>query len=134
MPRLKVRKRQRVFHGKKSWETAKKDPVTAVNRREAQARNDRPNIDTTPVARPRLAAQPRKLKNMSAEKLRNSDFNKLTQGRIITRSLSRKFALHAKLSVEPARPWNEAPRFLHFEYLSGRSGCLQILYESKVKA
>ena len=102
MPRLKVRKRQRVFHGKKSWETAKKDPVTAVNRHEAQARNDRPNIDTTPVARPRLAAQPRKLKNMSAEKLRNSDFNKLTQGRIITRSLSRKFALHAKLSVEPA--------------------------------
>ena len=102
MPRLKVRKQQKVLHGKKLWETANRDPEMALNNREVQTSNHGPNIDTTPLARPRSAAQPKKLKNMSAEKLKNSDFNKLTQGRIITRSLSRKFALNSKLSVESA--------------------------------
>ena len=96
MPRLKVRKRQKVFHGKKLWETANRDEETFLNNHyEAQTGKDRPNVDTTRVARPRSASQPKKLKNMSAEKLKNSDFNKLTQGRIITMSISRKYLLYS---------------------------------------
>ena len=49
-------------------------------------------MDTTPVAQPKSAAQPKKLKNISAETLKNSDYKKLTQGKIITRRISRKFA------------------------------------------
>ena len=66
-----------------------------------QIGNVGPSVET-PVAKPMQESQQRKLKNMSAEKLKHSDFKKQFQSKISTRSISRKVALSSNISTEVA--------------------------------
>ena len=103
MPRLKVKKRPKVFYGKRLWETSGTNQEQALGGHEThdQIGNVGPSVET-PVAKPMPESQQRKLKNMSAEKLKHSDFKKQFQSRIFTRSISRKVALSSNISTEVA--------------------------------
>ena len=108
MPRIKVKKGPRVFHGKKFWEVSDIGQEHASSSRDMQGQlgHDRP-IDTTPTTRQMSASKQTTMKNMSAEKLQNSDFKKLFQSRMLT-------SLEVK-AFERSCQWIYNTRLLYFE-------------------
>eukprot|EP00794_Sanderia_malayensis_P019336 gene19336-21256_t len=89
MPRLSTKKRKG-FHGKQKWEIVREESSLASCRSEGDA--DRPKASQMGPGTPTTHKFPIEVRNMSAEKLLNTDFQTLDD-KIITRNVGKRIGL-----------------------------------------